>query len=477
MSHKKLQQAPNLRLPYMAGLDPWLHQTVAEVEDLLKVTLLTSQHIVISDNQLLNSAALQGLFRREEAFTFMSEQCPDGIPPFQISLRSGARDFEDVLRNLLLEREMPPIFPWLNTEQQHAVDYSYSRSGRNTIGPFFDIAGKSFQSHIKRMNQFVSAHPESVSHWEVLNQRYPHLVHEAAINLLRGLMTLAGTGSKKKRAELAIQRVLLALETEEVTANRSNLFRLLKQTVTDSALLSLLTLKLLDEPYHINFSSAGGYDMTTGTEYANIPLDEVMQPVAAEAKLLRPEETFDITEFPITIGNIPFRSLARIRGSYAFDNFTRALAEEVDSEKIRILRDLLTYIGAELQKELTPLQKIGRLRLKSFFPPSNIRAHFAAVGLSTADLIALGSKLGGFLSGETIGQMVGVFGIGGILGGGAAVVVERLVDYTTVAPTRRREFSQVVHMLMRPEITPPMANRGGAGSGLDMDSPLGRGSP
>jgi len=111
------------------------------------------------------------------------------------------------------------------------------------------------------------------------------------------------------------------------------------------------------------------------------------------------------------------------------------------------LRDLLSLISGELQKEPSSIEKMGRIRLKAFFPPTQLVDHFAEIGLSAADIASTLAKVSGFVIGEAAGHSVGVIGFGGAVGLGATFLAERVVDEFAVTPKRERAFGQVAHLL------------------------------
>lgn len=159
-------------------------------------------------------------------------------------------------------------------------------------------------------------------------------------------------------------------------------------------------------------------------------------------------DVFEIDEFPLLLNQAPLARISALRGSPSFLSLLDTLASTTDEEvRVRTTPDLLNLISAEFAKEPRGLGKLTRLRLRVFFPPRDLSEELAAAGISLSDVVAFASKVGGFMLGETVGWLVGIFGIGGALGTGAAMMVEQVARRAYEKPRKQREFQQVLQLL------------------------------
>jgi hypothetical protein len=432
-------------LSYASTLDPWLRLSERQVDGALKLALLTCRQVVISDNQAVNNAGLQRLLRRPDVRSFLSAPEPDGGFPLGIALRHEDRSFDDVVSRLVLRSSAPAVLPWMTGKQQARLDAIYGGPGRaKTTGPLYDLAGPSFTGHIEFLDTYAERGETAVTRWDGLEESYPRLVGEA---IARFRTSLAAEPGEAARAALqACDSLQRALEAS-AEANRSNLFRALAGFGLPPHLRRILQLKLLGEPYHLNFARERNLHVLTGSEYGEAALPKVLPRLAGLVKDLRPEEFLEFDRFPVHLEQLPYARIGAIRASYSFKRLVGAITGGPETERLGALKDLLNLISAESQRDPKGVAKLGRLRIKVLFPPTHLRDALKEAGVSLGDFVALASRLGGFLTGEYVGQLVGVFGLGGLAGTTAAITIERLVDETVTLPRMRREFQDLVHLL------------------------------
>lgn len=443
------QEVPPQDLHYAASLDPWLRPSTKEVEWFIKLSALTSKHVVVSDNQVINNRGLQRLLRRPDALEFLFTPENDGVTPLVVSLREGVDDMYDVLSKVVLDREIPPIFPWMSNEQQKRLDLARAKGSLKTLGHFFDIAGEEFVTHIDTLNYRIGNLP--IVRWHGLEESYPTLVMIAISKFVTAL-------KKEERSDFSVSereallgvcdKMVQYIQLQGSKANRSNLFRIIASSQLRVAIQKTLVLKLLDEPYHLNFAKQSGYNMITGVEYRKAVIGNLLSDIAINIQSLRPEEIIEIDEFPVLLHQVPFKRIHEIRNLYSFKHLMDALTRGSDESRVYVLRDILNLINAELSKEPKGFGKLNKLRLSVLLPPRQLRDQLAEAGISFSDVIAILGKGGGFLAGEAAGQLVGVFGVGGLVGTGIAVVVEQLVDHAILKPKRKQEFQNIVQLLI-----------------------------
>jgi hypothetical protein len=449
LSKKRLSYKFN----YVATLDPWLRRDHKDIDRLLKLGCLTSHHLVISDNQLVNNKGLHRLLRRRDVAEFLLSPDNDGAVPIVISLRQNANSFEDVISELVVNRERPAIFPWMSPEQQSRLDHAYTGQKRKTLGPFFDIAGKAFADHVATLNRFVDAKKSTLVAWRGLQSTYLSFVETATHGFMKSVR-LEGCGSRNQKNVLAVCEQLLGQIQNGSEVNRSNLSRFIADSPLRKEAKRFLELKVLHEPYHTNFASSGRFSLITGNEYHSNRLDSLFPDLASKVKTIPISDITDLELLPLSLDQIPYARIQKIRNSESFKKLTFTIQDVPLERRVSLVRDLLSLIHSELEREPRALRKLGKLRLSVLLAPQDIQTRLSEVGLSFADVMGYLSTSAAFLAGEAIGQMVGVFGIGGLAGTGAGILVEHVVDRSLIKPGKRREFGQIVQLLANNAVIP-----------------------
>lgn len=360
----------NLTFHYPATLDPWLRHSHKSADRLLKLIALTSSHVVLSDNQVINNPGLQRLFRREDVRRFLETINPiTNKLPFVIALREGARDFDDVLFQLVVDREIPAIIPWMNSDQQTKIEKAYSDGKSKTLGPFYDIAGNDFIEHIGFLNSLFKYRYSGMVSWKGLKERYPTLVGNSIGSFLNGVNDSRLDPAQQYNLKKICEELLLSLEDSH-KANRSNLYRIIQRASIDTSMKARLTLKLLTQPYHNNIAEVCSFHQVTGPEYMHSPFPGLFSSIAKQLRTLNPIETYEIDQFPIQIEQISYSRITKIRQGATFHNI---LQKTYDPSEPRpgYLRDFLNLLKAEIAKEPGGLKKLGRLRVHLIITPKN----------------------------------------------------------------------------------------------------------
>jgi hypothetical protein len=435
------------RPSYLAALDPWLPTSQAEAERTLKEGCLTARRLVVSDNQLVNNPALHRLLRRRDVQEFLLTPDPDGRLPVMVGLREGAASFEDVLEELVTDRERPAILPWLSAAKQRRLEAAYRSRHGNSLGPLFDIAGPEFVDHVALLNRFLERPAAAVVRWKGLQRRYYEHVRT-------GLDALAGAVARESPAVGtqgdAILRACADLREgieSGAARNRSNLFRVLSASTLTNSVQRALTLRLLHRPYHLNFAAVGSFNMITGTEYALAPMGDVLPTLARKVKDLEPEQALDLEPLPMALSEVPYRRVRSIRHSRTFSTLINELSHAPEHQRVAIISELFDFFRGQFAHEPRGLRKLQRFRVSAFRAPDELRAELSEAGLSFSDMLSLVAASGGFAAGEAIGWSVGIVGIGGAAGATVGTVVERAIERVTNESRRRKEFRQLVQLL------------------------------
>ncbi len=433
---------------YLAALDPWRRSTVREVERLLKISSLTARRIIISDNQALNNRGLHRLLHRPDVLEFLRRPDGDGAPLLAIALREGTLHFVEVAQRLVLRRDRPAIFPWMSVAQQAQLDTAYGHGRSSTVGPLFDIAGQTFRDHIERLETLRTSTPATTVRWSGLETGYVGAT-TTALRRFRHTLERDSISALPRDKVLALCDSLLEQVEQGSDVNRSDLYRTISLSGLDKATQFAIRLKCLDEPYHENFAAATRSHSITGTEYREAEVARLLETISARLLQLRPVDVFGIDEFPLLLDEVPFSRISSIRGSPAFlDLLDKLAVPQEDHKRVRVILDLLNFISAELAKEPKGLRKLISLRLHVFSPPRELMDELRAAGLSLSDLVAAASTTAGFVVGEAVGQLVGVFGVGGVLGTGATIVVEQIARRAYEKPKKQQEFQQVLQLIL-----------------------------
>jgi hypothetical protein len=431
------------RLSYLAALDPWRKSSYVEVERLLKLAALTARQVVISDNQALNNSGLQRLLGRPDVVEFFSTPDGTGALPVAIALRQGTINFEEVAQRLVVNRERPAIFPWMSRTQQARLDAAYKERSY-TVGPLFDIGGSSFRRHVERLNAILESGTGVHTAWSGLEEGYVSAA-TTALSRFRDALAVSDSGQHLNAINVC-GRLLREIELGS-EINRSNLYRIIEQARLEKRSSLSIRLKGLDEPYHGNFARKGGYHSVTGDEYKEADVTTLMNSISERLRGLRPVDVFEINEFPVFLNQVPFDRISRLRMSPSFHGLLDDVYFAQDGEKrFKAIFDLLNLISGELSKEPKALRKLSRLRLHVFQTPREFNDELARAGVTLSDIVAAASKGTGFLIGETIGALIGIFAVGGLLGAGAAVIVEQISERAQ-QEHRQKEFQQVLQFL------------------------------
>jgi len=443
---------------YPATLDPWLRHSDTDIARLLKLIALTSPHVVLYDNQAINNSGLQRLLEREDVKHFLKTEDPaTGHLPIVIALRAGALDFEDVLYQLVVDRDRPAILPWMNSNQQERLEIAYSGGRGRTLGPLYDIAGKHFVSHINFLNSLMTHRYSGLISWKGLQERYPELVSNSINRFIRGVKHLESDAASQKSMLKLCHDLLSFLDTSS-EVNRSNLYRIILNSTAEDDVKSELELKLLTEPYHNNIAQVCNFHQITGPEYQRSPFPRIFPKIAKAFRSLRPIETHELNQFPVQLDQVAFSRITQIRHSPSFHTLLQHIYDP-DEPRPAHLRDFLNLIQAEVAREPIGLSKLGRVRIHLLVTPRQLRDDLLEAGITLADLLGGASRGLGFLVGEVVGQIVGVFAVGGLLGASAALVVEQIAEKRYLEPNRRRDFQQLVQLLRKPSAINHMNNR------------------
>ncbi|MDP6708440.1 MAG: hypothetical protein QF893_19020, partial [Alphaproteobacteria bacterium] len=348
---------PNTSLSYLSGFDPWRPCVSTDLESLLKVAAITNPRMVISDNQALNNAALQTLLLREDVFDFLRTPDESGSLPVSISFREGTSSFEEVAARLVLNREKPAIFPWMNASQQVTLDMSYSNGSRMTLGPLMDIAGKGFQEHLQRLDSLVSITEESRSVWSGLENGYVFAA-EKSLQKLQSSFVSGELQTFDQHGAIALCEALLMQIQKGGEINRSMLYRTISSSDVDARTVATIRLKALDEPYHSNFAASGRYNIVTGDEYRHARVAEAMQCAGHQLATLKPIDVIEIDQFPVALDQVPLNRIHSLRSSSAYRRLlVELVATEDEHKRVRTILDILNFISAEFDKEKSTLGK------------------------------------------------------------------------------------------------------------------------
>jgi hypothetical protein len=439
----KLQDAS-----YMAALDPWLHRSVGATNQIIKECSLTSRHLVLSDNQLLNNSALHHLFQRSDFSEFLFSPDSDGYLPVVISLRDTARTFEEVLLDLIARREHPAIMPWLSNSQQAKLEQAYAGGAQDSLGPLYDISGRGFTQYVDVINRFIVERKSSVVTWKGLQKGY----HEQVYAALNGLVNAIDSGICVREQDSVLRACEMMMEgiSSGVAQNRSNLYRVLESCQLTKSAKRALALRVLHQPYHANFAASGQFNIVTGNEYFLAPASDIFGPLSSriEQQAVRTEVT-EIEALPISLTQIPYSSILEIRHSRSFPLLIDAVHNSTEEDRPKIIRELFGLIRGHLPEGQSKARRLMKMRIASVPTPVNIESALNESGLSFADVISLMAKTTGFATAEAIGWSVGVIGLGGIIGATGGTIVERLIDNATLKRQRRKEYQQLVQILTK----------------------------
>lgn len=431
---------------YLSAIDPWIHAGEGQVELLLKFALLTSNQVLLSDNQAINCIGLQKLLHRHDFYNFISKEEPTE-PPIVISMRADATNFKEVVERLIYGKEHPPIFPWLSKSKQLAVNELYGASDKPpSLQPFFDLAGGEFVNHITRLNKILETVGFVLSRTTDLAQSYPELVRAAAKRMIEASDLFGDDPNTADLISLASNTVLKSID-EGIEPTRSHLYRQLEKFSFPSQIRHFVRLRLLDEPYHNNFVSAHGLQMLTGPEIRQSAIGKFLPKVGTRLLSIHVEPLYQINEFPLSFEQVSFDCIRRIRRNSSFSDLLNVIRDSIETDGAEALRDLFLLIRSEMLNEPSIWRKVGTLRLSRVHQPSDLRQEWVKAGISLSDILSFAGKTSGFLAGETVGQLIGVFGIGGFVGAVTALVVENLIDRKIGIPKRKAEFQQLVQLL------------------------------
>ncbi|MBD1893206.1 hypothetical protein [Coleofasciculus sp. FACHB-129] len=429
---------------YLASLDPWIPSSYKDVEWLLKLGLLTSSRLAISDNQAINNKTFQKLLQRPDLLSFLLTPENDGFSPIAISLRESASSFDEVLCELIINREKPARLSWLNVDQQQRIDYLYSKGKTSSLGPLFDIGGQDFIQHIANLNHFLSIKNSAIIPWKGLQGTYLNFAKGAISQFIHGIS--AENLEDKELILNLCQRMLESIESKG-EVNRSNLYRLLTASPLASEVKKTLELKLLTEPYHKNFAHTSNFHMITGSEYRKSFSGNLFPEIASRLKEIKVEDIIEIDMFPVLLEQIPYTRIQKIRSSPTFKSLTKRIPETAEEKRVYILRDLLNLLYAELSCEPKGVSKLGKIRIKTVSTPKALKEQLAEAGISFADLLSSVNKATGFLAGEIAGETIGLFGVGGLVGTAVGTVIEQVTERAFLEPSRKNEFRQIVNLL------------------------------
>jgi len=431
---------------YLSTFDPWLKHNISDTEWIVKMNALTSKNLVISDNQALNNISFQYLLKRSDFQKFITTPNRNGYLPISISMRKGINNFYDILDELLMRREIPPIFPWASSVKQKKIEHEFNPKTRGSLDSFFKIAGKDFRQHVNFLNSLLKLQDNTLLRWEHLDKNYPELVNEEIDKLYKLDEIIVYNKDDINILKLKCDQIskIIANDNE---VNRSNLFRFINTSSIPPKIKNLLILKILHEPYHKNFSISGGFNMVTGTEFNNNFLGPLVKDNKWNNDFLTTENILEIDEFPIDIGQLSYSRISTIRNTYSFQSLLTAIENTSSEDCAYALRDLLVLISSEAGKDVVGLSKLSKIHINIFRHPNQLRKYFGELGVTFSDIVSIVSKAGGFVTGELAGQLIGVFGIGGIVGTGAGLVVEQVIDKAILKPKRIHEFQQVIRLL------------------------------
>lgn len=433
------------RHAYLAALDPWKRARHGEVERLLKLSALTTSRVVISDNQAMNSLGVQRLLARRDVYEFLSTPDGSGAPPLAIALRKGSTNFEQVAQRLVTNRVRPAIFPWMGAAQQAELERAYLKP-ENSIEPLLNVGGDLFRQHLLRLDQLISSDRAINLVWSGLEEGYVAATANA-IRQFRDTLIPIPLQSRSIQSMISVCDDLLRDIELGDEVNRSNLYRIVERSGLEKNSQLMLRLKALDEPYHTNFARKGGYHSITGGEYVSANIPDLMKRISEPLRRLRPVEVFEIDEFPIFLDQVPLSRIVSLRQSPTFHSLLNSISSaEGGEERVKSIRDLLRLISGEIAKEPRGLRRLNKLRLHVLQTPASLSDEMQSAGLTLSDVVAAATKVTGLLAGETVGWLVGVFAIGGLLGTGAAVLVEQVSERLS-KPHRQSEFQQVLQFL------------------------------
>jgi hypothetical protein len=442
---------------YLPGADPWLGLTAPALDWLLKLSLLTSKRVVLSDNQVVNSPAFQRLLARDDVFDFFATGGPDNLPSLLVSIRDGASSFYDVLASLVIRPEQPAIFRWLPPEKQSEVQDLYAGGHLTTLEPFLALAGDKFASHIERLERLTQIQPSSRITWHQLPRTYLPLVREAATGLMRYASAIAGDDAE--RTHIGVTCASVRDHTNDEGANRSSLSRVIERSQLSTETKRALELRLLDEPYHRNFAAQGEHSLIAGLDARQSARDALFTELADEVRKLKPVDVREVDTLPLSLAQVPYERVFRIRESPAFLFLIERISKpEGDHLDGALVKDLLHLIDSNLAQEPRGLKKLTRLRIRSFVAPSALVANLHEIGLTFSDVLGFLAKTSGFLVGEGVGSILGgaPFLLGGLSGLATGIVVEEVMERVSLEPQRRREAAQISQLLgVQPQPTLP----------------------
>ncbi len=439
-----------LQCQFASTLDTVLKRDEDEVSYVAKLTLLTSKHMVLSETQLLDNRGIREFLSRRSVRQFLKAPDLDGIRPIIACVPSSA-SFEEFLKSML-HREKPMIFSSLSEEQNDEIQHHYGRGKTPGLGHFYDICakgGENFSQHLRHLEEVFDRPEDSRLKSRTLIEEYPALVSQAVEVRKSALRTRIAqlklsnnvepmyVSSTEKQYELCGQ-VEKALQGEGLNINRSVLYDKINKSEMPEPLKELIKRQVLDHPYNQNIAIPNGFHYITGDEYRSSSLWEGDPIIAKKVEELRAEEFGTIPCLPVSIEQIDFETIARIRDSHSFARNLENLCNPT-SDKSAFLREHFSFLVGELQLQPKGLKKL----LRRFTLDEQTKAELAESGFSVGDVATYLVKGGTFVISEAVGWWAGVPLVGGLIGLG----LENAFESTFIKPHKERELKHVLSLL------------------------------
>lgn len=370
------------------------------VSYILKLALLMSKHLLVSDTQLVDNRGVRALFTRKAVREFLKTPDPDGVTPTIACVR-GLSGFEKVLEEWLINREKPALFSSLSKEQNDQIQQKYGKEGVNTLGPFYDICrkgGEDFESHIKNLEEVFQRTDISRTEWGKLKRKYPESVAEAVTVEKAILTTLINKRKVKHTEDIHIQVMekqlrlcqLIESTVEKGGLDRSALYNKINVFDAPESIKPFVKRQILDKPYNDGFAEANQSDLIRGDKYQVISLLDGAPNIAQKTE--KPYQILkEVKIFPLSLRGVSFAAIRKIRSSDFFLKGLELLHDPSEEKNLRFIDEYLPNLYGQLAQVPKGTEKV-KMRVMKVFGDQNMRETLAENGLTWEDYLSFSAK-------------------------------------------------------------------------------------
>lgn len=446
---------------YLATFDSVLKTTSRTVDNMIKMTSLMSQHIVISDTQALDNKGLRNLIlKRKKVVDFLQIPAAENKLPLLISMRPGCNNFEDVLKNMLF-RKRPMLFSSLPLKKRKKIEKVYRKGKEKSLGSFYDIAGDDFCQYINLLCEIYGKNNKSIVHWKPLAHNYPVEITKALKHRLTFFQFLKEgghyTGSDEAARECCEKMNHFINDTEgkiidgeKVQIDRSILYDFIDQFPHPNNWdwKGILKHTVLDKPYHGNFAFSNRFDRVLDREMWGIGFNDYSIHLSKQAQEAVPLDELKIKKLPLNFDEVSYEQIAELRGGGEISKLLANMKNSKDeTEYVESINLLLDYLTQEFEKhQKTATEKAWRI-VRSFRAPLSWRHQLAEEDVSRFDAISYVSRALSLLFGVGIGTLEGHPKEGYEMGSSLGDFIDMYIRNIHEARNREDELNRIIFLI------------------------------